>query len=153
MNFGDLFGLADDFGLTSPTIGPVDLRGVPGGNLWQLLAPIPMTWVDHNGHQSFVIPNTMLTDLASVPSALQSVVSPCGPIKEPAVGHDGLYQYRPILNTGIRITRAEADRWLYQACLDIGGMSHDDALKVYLAVRIGGSAIWHRHDAEFPESA
>lgn len=153
MNLGDLFGLADDVGLTSPTISSIDLRGIPGGNLWQLLAPISMTWTNRDGPQSFVIPDTMFTDLASVPAALQSIVSPCGPIKEPAVGHDGLYQYRPVLSTGKRITRAEADRWLYQACLEIGKMPHDDALKVYLAVRIGGSGIWHRHDAEFPEPA
>lgn len=148
----NLFALAEDWGITSIELGPIILRGIPGTNRWLVEHSTPMVWSDKFGVQHFVIPEGMETDLATIPALLRPVVSPCGPIKEAAVGHDALYQYRPVLSNGQRIARAEADYWLYRACLDIALMPHDLCVEVFLAVRVGGSSVWHSHDKDFVEA-
>lgn len=147
-----LLRFADNYGIDAVSIGPVELRGRPGTSSWTVITPCDATWINRDGPQSFTIPVGMSTDLASVPAVLQSIVSPCGPIKEPSVLHDALYVNRPVLSTGVRITRAEADWLLYIACRTIGGMSETECEQVFLAVRIGGSPVWHKHDKEFPVS-
>lgn len=139
----------DDYGITDVSIGHVDLRAIPGGNLWRVIQGITVRWTDRDGKQSFIIPEFMETDLASVPQIFCNLIVPCGRIKESAVMHDGMYQYRPLLLNGDRIGRARADYLLYTACMQIGGMSHEEAWMVYTAVRIGGSSVWHAHDTEF----
>lgn len=146
-----LLHLADDYGVRDITIGPVELRGKPATSSWTVITPCAVSWVNWAGTQYFTIPAGMDTDLASVPALFQSVVSPCGPIKEPAVLHDALYVYRPRLSTGVRITRSEADWILYVACKTIGLMDDGTCERVFLAVRVGGSMVWHRHDREFAE--
>lgn len=148
-----MLDLIDTYGVCNLTIGPVRLEGIPATNLWFGLEDCTCTWqdgaADFPRQERFVIPAGMRTDLASVPLRAQSIISPCGPIKEPAYLHDGLYQYRPRLSTGQQIGRAQADYMLYYACIHIGKMTHDEAWSVYLAVRAFGSRIWHAHDGEF----
>lgn len=142
--------LIDTYGVRNITIGPIRLESIPATNLWFSLDPCVITWQDGDSYQQrFEIPAGMQTDLASVPLRAQSIISPCGPIKDAAYMHDGLYQYRPILAQGYRISRAQADYMLYLACIEIGKMHRNDAWIVYTAVRVGGSRIWHAHDAEF----
>lgn len=150
-----VLSLIETYSVSNLLIGPVRLEGIPSTNMWSVIDDIVITWNDKHddvfGTRSnrFTIPKGMTTDLASVPLRLQGIVSACGVIKESAVMHDGLYQYRPILSTGVRIGRAEADWMLYYGCVNIGKMSHDEAWAVYTAVRLGGSRIWHSHDKDF----
>lgn len=144
----------NDFGIKegSLSIGPITLTSVPASCQWTVAITVLVSWTDLWGAQRDVIPVGMTTDLASVPGLFQNIVHPAGPIKDGAVFHDFLYQYRPVLSTGVRIGRAEADYLLYRACLDIGKMSVEEATVVYTAVRVGGSVVWHRHDEEFKEN-
>lgn len=89
------------------------------------------------------------TDLASVPQIATPVVPAHRLIKRPAILHDDLYGNRPIFD-GVRITRGEADAVLYAFCI-WEGMPEDEAKAVYLAVRVGGSSIWHAHDEYFAQ--
>jgi hypothetical protein len=145
----DPFDWVDDFGIQNLRIGTIRLEAVPASNLWKVLEPIPVTWTNRDGPQDFTIEKGEMTDLASVPAVFQSFVSPCGRIKEIAVVHDGLYEQRPTLSTGKRISRAEADWILYVGCIEIGKMPDGEARHVWEAVRLGGSRIWHSHDTKF----
>ena len=87
-------------------------------------------------------PEGMLTDFASVPTALEWVVSgEDNHIVLPSIIHDWLYQCRGDIGDGTIRTRKQADELLR------GGMKQLGAPwwkrnAVYLAVRVGGGAAW-----------
>lgn len=133
-------------------IDPIVLLGVKASHLWVCYQPTRMSWENDAGPQEFIIPGIpdgLVTDLASVPAMLRWYINSAGPIKEASVGHDALYQYRPVLTTGERITRQEADLWLREACRSVGQLHEDVCDQIYLAVRAGGGRLWHKHDGDF----
>jgi hypothetical protein len=157
----NIMDLVDDYGVKNLFItansdsGLVRLDIIPKCDLFNNVCNIVCNWEDRFGPEALFIPGypkPMLTDLATVPKMFQSFQSAFGKISIPAIFHDGLYQYRPVLANGIRIGRAESDYLLYYACINIGGMAEDDARHVFEAVRIGGSVIWHKHDDEFEDA-
>lgn len=87
-------------------------------------------------------PEGMLTDFASVPTALEWVVSgEDSHIVLPAVIHDWLYQCRGAVGDGVVRTRKQADVLLREG-MRLRGASWWKRNAVYLAVRIGGGAAW-----------
>ena len=133
---------------------PVLLECPPCRDDFDVWQNITVSVIMHGLPQSFVIRAKMSTDLASVPRELWSFVPPHRRIKRPAVFHDGLYQDRHWIimpeTASRRITRGEADALLYVGCLS-EGMDEDTCERVYLAVRVGGSHVWHAHDGAFIE--
>ncbi len=147
MRFSDNSG----YPISNLTIGRVVLDCPFADDNFVMDEECPTAWVNEWGPQSFIIPIGMSTDLASVPRIVWSIQPPHRKIKRAAVFHDALYQYRPFINIPEgkgRITRGEADKLFHVACLQ-EGLSPDDAERVYLAVRVGGSSMWHAHDKEF----
>jgi hypothetical protein len=154
----DIMNLVDDYGVTDLKIESesdrklIRLDVILECNEFNIVNDIRCSWIDRFGNEQFIIPgypSQMRTDLASVPLILQSFQSPIGKITVPAIFHDGLYQYRPKLANGIRITRAHADYLFYYACYNIGKMVESDCRRNFEIVRIGGSKVWHSHDDEF----
>lgn len=127
-------------------IGDINLFCPPKADQFKS-ASFRIQYFGNDGPQDLLIPD-MMTDLASVPRLLWPAYPPHRRIKRAAVAHDGLYQFRPILSSGIRITRGEADMVLYAACI-LENMSREEAEQIYLGVRVGGSNVWHAHDKEF----
>ena len=86
------------------------------------------------------VPRGFITDLASVPKALRSVVSGRGYWDQPAVLHDYLYRHN-------LITRKEADRLLLEACEHMEELWNVPWYRqrkraIYAAVRVGGWFSW-----------
>ena len=97
-------------------------------HIWILLEDYHTT---HNGIE-WVIPKGFMTDLASIPGWLASVVSP-QEIAYGALLHDYFYEYTPI-------PRKEADLALYHIIRKEHEVGWLRAKMVYWAVRIGGGS-------------
>lgn len=140
------------YGIRQLAIGPVQLEAIPCGDNWTLHDNLKVTWVDLDGDQEVEFLAGMETDLASIPRLLWRVIPPFRSIKRPAVFHDALYHYRPFLLAGDgvmrRVDRGKADKLLYVA-MRAEKLTKEVANEVYLGVRIGGGAAWHKHDDEF----
>ena len=95
-------------------------------HIWILIEDYHKT---HNGIE-WVIPKGFVTDLASIPGWLASIVSP-QEIAYGALLHDYLYSIAPI-------PRKEADLALYNIIRKEHEVGPIRAALVYLAVRIGG---------------
>lgn len=132
--------------------GRILLECLEGEDEFLSVLNIDVTYNNEHGEQTFTLPKGMFTDLASVPRTVWFIVPPHRRIKRAAVIHDGLYQFRPMLTDRdgklYRMTRGEADTILAVACLK-EGMHINDVNRVYQAVRIGGSRLWHSHDIDF----
>lgn len=112
-----------------------------GGLPFILLQPLTyVTDVSHRG--TFSVPTGFKTDLASIPRALWSVVSPIGKYDAAAVLHDYLYQ------TG-GVTRAEADATLNEA-MGVSGVGRWTRWTIYSGVRVGGWVVWNKYRSSAP---
>ena len=132
-------------------VGNVDLRCIRFDDDFTTISSFYVRCTMYGIAQRFETLTDTSTDLASVPREVWSIVPPHRRIKRPAVFHDFLYQCRPLVSlpTGPRLMmRNEADALLYHACV-AEGMSDEQCFAIYQAVRIGGSSIWHAHDAQF----
>jgi hypothetical protein len=76
------------------------------------------------------VPEGYVTDLCSQPKATMSLLGECA--QEPSVPHDYAYGTHCI-------SRALADKMLYEACL-LTGIPHWKAWAIYAGVRIGGAS-------------
>jgi hypothetical protein len=98
----------------------------------------PLEWSADAGVQltpaQVTVPAGFVTDLASVPAALWSVLPPAARYSYPAIIHDYLYWFQPC-------TRAEADAVLHAAMEDMH-VSSPKMLAIYDGVRIGGGVAW-----------
>lgn len=136
--------------MSIPTISldpTADLRAVPSEDvqLWTLLHPFHF----FIGGTLFCIPENFVTDLASVPRALQSYLANDSPvILRPALVHDWLYQSQgkvpDVTGKEHAFTRAEADNVLF-AAMQWCRASLDQRWLAWIAVRIGGGSIWASH--------
>lgn len=134
---------------------PLQVEATPP-NLWRLLSPL--VWDDaiddglglrdgEFGRLEF--PAGMVTDLASIPRILRrhSSFDPNGASRRAAVGHDSMYATGRA--AGERITRAEADRFLYVALL-AEGVSKSVAWMFWAGVRSGGWMPWNNYRRQDP---
>lgn len=141
-----------EYDIANLKYGRILLECLEGRDDFLLALNIDVTYINEHGEQTFTLQEGMHTDLASVPRLVWTIVPPHRRIKRAAVIHDGLYQYRPMLTDKdgklYRMTRSEADTILAVACRQ-EGMHIDDVNRVYQAVRIGGSRLWHSHDKDF----
>lgn len=142
---------------------PLQVEAIPP-NLWRLLSPLVWDDNDYSGENGgsfpyvdvregefgrLEFPAGMVTDLASIPRILRrhSSFDPNGMSRRPAVGHDSMYASGRA--AGERITRAEADRFLYIALL-VEGVSKPIAWMFYTGVRAGGWVPWKNYRRQDP---
>jgi hypothetical protein len=78
------------------------------------------------------VPAGYVTDLCSQPQATMSLLGECA--QEPSVPHDYAYSTHCM-------TRATADRMLYEACR-VTGIPRWKAALIYAGVRVGGGSRW-----------
>lgn len=111
---------------------PVDFRPFADGRNW--IVKQPLTYRVGISHDSIVVPVGFVTDFASIPPALQSIIQQNGPYLLPAVVHDYLYWMQTC-------TRNQSDRILMLAMIenDVGKFDRE---AIYSAVRAAGSFAW-----------
>jgi hypothetical protein len=85
-------------------------------------------------------------DLASIPWWLVTILWPLGLRRDgvhraAALVHDYLYRARGLMPQGGRLTRKEVDR-LFAGTLVVYGLARWRVCAMYLAVRLGGWAVW-----------
>ncbi len=113
-------------------IPPVDFRPFSDGMHW--IVREPLTYTIGVSADSITVPVGFVTDFASIPQALQSIIRQNGPYILPAVVHDYLYWKQAC-------TRKQADQIL------LLGMIENQVLEVHRAaihdaVRIAGGFAW-----------
>lgn len=92
--------------------------------------------------RTFAAPAGFVTDLASIPRPVYSIIAPDDPcIEYPSVGHDLLYTYLGNLN-GMIYDRSDADHVL-EELMELAGASWFIRKAVLSAVRIGGGSHWN----------
>jgi uncharacterized protein DUF1353 len=113
-------------------IPPVDFRPFADGRTW--IVKQPMTYRIGVSKDSVVIPAGFVTDMASIPPVLQSIIQQNGPYQLPAVVHDYLYWRQ-------ECTRAQSDRILMLAMTE-HNVSNAHRAAIYDAVRAAGQFAW-----------
>ena len=71
-----------------PTETPA-IRPIGDAKNWMLAEPL--LWRVGDSGESIVVPQGFVTDFASIPPVLQSLIRPLGPHLRPAIVHDYLY--------------------------------------------------------------
>jgi hypothetical protein len=113
-------------------IDPVDFRPFVDGAHW--IVRQPMTYRIGNSQDTVTVPIGFVTDFASIPPALQSIIRQNGLYLLPAVVHDYLYWTQSC-------TRAQADQiFLIAMTENAVGAVHRTAL--YQAVNVAGGFAW-----------
>lgn len=113
-------------------IPPVDFRPFADGRTWILKQPL--IYRIGVSKDSVVIPVGFVTDMASIPPALQSIIQQNGPYQLPAVVHDYLYWRQ-------ECTRAQSDQILLLAMIE-HRVSNTHRTAIYDAVRAAGQFAW-----------
>lgn len=113
---------------------PLKLEALEAENEWVLTAPLVWScWPE-----DVVIPERFVTDLASIPRALQFALNVTGKSRRAAVLHDYLYCTQ-------QVSRKTADEALRLA-LVAEGMSAAAARLYWLGVRSGGWQAWNKRE-------
>jgi hypothetical protein len=113
-------------------VEPVDFRPFSDGRTW--IVKQPMIYRIGVSKDSIIIPAGFVTDMASIPPVLQSIIQQNGPYQLPAVVHDYLYWQQGC-------SREQSDRILLLAMTEHDvGRSHRTA--IYDAVRAAGQFAW-----------
>jgi hypothetical protein len=110
----------------------VDFRPFSDARFW--IVKEPLVYRVGISKDSVVVPRGFVTDFASIPPALQSLIQQNGPNLLPAVVHDYLYWTQTC-------TRNQADHLLRLAMIEnrVEARQRD---AIYQAVRIAGSFAW-----------
>lgn len=108
-----------------------------GPSRWALIDPLLFRSMRYPG--VFVVPAGFMSDLASVPRALWTVIPKVDRYDAAAVLHDAGYEGRMETLSGQRIhtTKAVADALFREACLALG-VGRARAALMYAAVRVWG---------------
>jgi hypothetical protein len=107
---------------------------------FRLAAPLVYTTNVLGDDRTIIVPEGFVTDLYSVPKALQWFVARIQSSTAPAVVHDFLYS---TVGDGARFTRDECDEVLLEAMRD-RGISWWDRSRIYAGVRLGGWLPWSK---------
>lgn len=122
--------------------GLVWLEDQEDGTHAKLLAPLE--YLTEDGWR-IAVPAGFITDFASIPRVLWSLIPPRGRYNRPAIIHDYLYHYAPVdSTTGARVTKGRADAILREGCKNV-----DDRLTqrwtIWLGLRLGGFVAWNNY--------
>jgi Protein of unknown function (DUF1353) len=113
-------------------IDPVDFKPFVDGGHW--IVRQPLTYRIGVSKEQLTVPVGFVTDFASIPQALQSIIRQNGPYILPAVVHDYLYWDQGC-------TRVQADQIFLLAMIENNvGTVHRNA--IYQAVAAAGSFAW-----------
>lgn len=119
-------------GAAQQPIAPVDFTPFADGKNW--IVKEPLVYRVGISHDSVVVPIGFVTDFASIPPVLQSIIQQNGPYQLPALVHDYLYWNQTC-------TRKQADRILLLAMTEHHVKpAHQTA--IYDAVRAAGQFAW-----------
>lgn len=113
-------------------IEPVDFRPFADGKNW--IVRQPLVYTIGVSSDRVVVPVGFVTDFASIPPALQSIIQANGPYILPAVVHDYLYWKQTC-------TRAQADRILLLGMIE-NGVREFHRTAIHDAVAIAGGFAW-----------
>lgn len=111
---------------------PVDFTPFADGKNW--IVKQPLVYRVGISKDSVIVPRGFVTDVASIPPVLQSLIQQNGPYLLPAVVHDYLYWEQGC-------TRAQADRLLLLAMME-NQVSAAHRRAIYDAVRAAGRLAW-----------
>ena len=121
--------------------GPLAVREVLRdrlGDSWELTEPLSVSWNMDSGHRipdgRIDVPIGFVTDLASIPRFLRSIIPVVGRQNRPAVVHDYCYVRR--------IGRREDTDRLFLDSMQAVGVSWPKRWVMYLAVRAFGGWAW-----------
>ena len=117
---------------------PVDFRPFTDGRHW--IVKQPLIYRVGISKQSVTVPRGFVTDLASIPPVLQSLIQQNGPYLLPAVVHDYLYWKQTC-------TRAQSDRILLLAMIE-NKVQTVYRIAIYKAVRAAGGFAWANNARE-----
>lgn len=104
---------------------------------FEVMEPFDVLWIDERGKtlSQFTVEAGFMTDLASIPRIVQSLVPKIAHHLQPAVVHDWLYEY----DQGL--TRAQADLMFLEGMRD-EGVGRIRRNLMYQGVRVGGAYAW-----------
>ena len=113
-------------------IGPVDFRPFVDGQHW--IVREPLVYTVGISKDSITVPVGFVTDFASIPQALQSIIRQNGLYLLPAVVHDYLYWKQSC-------TRAQSDQLLLLGMIEnkVGDLHR---FAIYEAVKAAGRFAW-----------
>lgn len=114
-------------------LSPLHLQDIDGEH-FQVLIPLVFRASDGT---DYTVPAGAVTDFASVPQALWSLLPPFGDHSRASVLHDWLYQAGTT-------TRGKADS-LFKDAMQACGVGWFTRQSLYLGVRAGGWVAWKRH--------
>jgi len=113
-------------------ISPVDFRPFVDGKNW--IVRQPLTYIVGISNVSVTVPEGFVTDLASIPPALQSIIQQNGRYLLPAVVHDYLYWKQSC-------TRKQADQIFLLAMIE-QEVAEFHQTGIHSAVRAAGRFAW-----------
>ena len=113
-------------------IAPVDFRPFSDGMHW--IVRQPLVYRIGVSQDSITVPVGFVTDFASIPQALQSIIRANGPYILPAVVHDYLYWKQAC-------TREQADKVLLLGMIE-NQVREIHRIAIHDAVRIAGGFAW-----------
>ncbi len=119
-------------------IDPVDFRPFVDGRHW--IVRQPLTYRIGVSNDSVTVPPGFVTDLASIPQVLQSIIRQNGLYLLPAVVHDYLYWKQTC-------TRAQSDQILLLAMIE-NKVRDLHRIAIYEAVKAAGSFAWDENARE-----
>jgi hypothetical protein len=119
------------FGVAHP-IAPPAMKNFLDGDNWMLREPLRYT-IDPTG-QVIEVPKGFVTDFASVPPALRSLLGPTGPYGMPAIVHDFLYWSQAC-------SKDQADR-LFRLSMEDSQVSSPLRWALFVAVHVFGGRAW-----------
>lgn len=122
---------------------PLELEWIDG-RLWRVRNQFDYVYGDGPSAVLIHIPAGMITDFASIPRFLWSVLPPAGGYGEAAVIHDHLYQSEGLGLAGMGMppfTRAQSDAILLDA-MKTSGVGWLTRSTIYSGVRVGGALAW-----------
>ncbi len=118
---------------------------VLAGHKFELFRPFTFHLDSKYSHRMIKVPRGFITDFASIPKQLWSILPPYGKPTKAAVLHDYLYKYHGFVSNDqfISYTRKEADQ-IFLKAMEVLGV---DAVKrgiMYNAVRWFGGKAWNK---------
>lgn len=124
--------LAAPTGQAQQIIDPVDFRPFADGKNW--IVREPLVYRIGVSNDRVVVPVGFVTDFASIPPALQSIIQANGPYILPAVVHDYLYWKQTC-------TRAQADKILLLGMIE-NNVREIHRVAIHDAVVVAGGFAW-----------
>jgi hypothetical protein len=128
---GSLLAVAAGAAAQQPIV-PVDFRPFTDGRHW--IVKEPLIYIVGASKESVTVPVGSVTDLASIPPALQSLIQQNGSYLLPAVVHDYLYWKQTC-------TRAQADG-IFRLAMIEHKVSRVHQTAIFQAVRAAGEYAW-----------